>query len=120
MLIIALGTVQLFLSLSKVLSFEGITGQYIDYIADILTLYVLVELSRSLVEYFNSHRLRMTFIIDAAIIFVLRELLILIFKHDAEPEMIYAFSALMFVLGILRIGSILMFQREKLLFEGST
>lgn len=110
---LAIGTVQLFFTTWKLLAFEGITGHYIDIIADVLTLFVLIELSRSLVEYFNTHKLRLTFIVDAAIVFVLREILIALFKHELKPEMLYAFTAFLFVLGALRIGSVLVFQREK-------
>ncbi|MCG8612719.1 MAG: phosphate-starvation-inducible PsiE family protein [Pseudomonadales bacterium] len=117
---IAIGTVQLFISVWKLLAFEGITGHYIDLIADVLTIYVLIELSRSLVEYFNSHRLRLTFIADAAIVFTIREVMILMFKHEVKPDMLYAFSALLLVLGAIRIGSILVYQREKTIPESSS
>lgn len=110
---IAIGTVQLFVTAWKLLEFKGITGHYIDLIADVLTLYVLIELSRSLVEYFRTHRLRLTFIVDAAIVFVLREVLILLFKHELKPDMLYALSLFIFVLGALRIASIVVYQREK-------
>ncbi len=110
---IAIGTLQLFLTTWKLLAFEGITGHYIDIIADVLTLYVLIELSKSLVEYFNSHKLRLTFIVDAAIVFVLREILISLFKHEMHPDMLYAFSVFLLVLGALRIASVLVYQREK-------
>lgn len=110
---IAIGTAQLFVSTWKLLAFEGITGHYIDIIADVLTLYVLIELSRSLVDYFNTHRLRLTFIVDAAIVFVLRETLIALFKHEIKADMLYAFSAFLLVLGALRIGSIIVYQRER-------
>jgi len=114
---IAIGTAQLFVSTWKLLAFEGITGHYIDIIADVLTLYVLIELSRSLVEYFNTKKLRLTFIVDAAIVFVLREILIALFKHELKPEMLYAFSAFILVLSALRIGSVLVYQREKRIYD---
>ncbi len=117
MLGIAVGALQLFNTLWELLRFEGITGKYIDLIADVLTLYILVELSRSLVEYFNSHKLRLTFIVDAAIVFVIREILIGLFKHNLKPEMIYALTALILVLGILRIASIIVYQREQALSD---
>ncbi len=110
---IVIGTAQLFLTVWNLLAFKGITGHYIDLISDVLTLYVLIELSRSLVDYFNTHRLRLTFIVDAAMVFVLREILILLFKHELKPEMIYAFSVLLLVLGVLRTGAVLVYQREK-------
>jgi len=110
---IAIGTAQLFVTTWKLIEFEGITGHYIDIIADVLTLYVLVELSRSLVEYFSTHKLILTFIVDAAIVFVIREILIALFKHELKADMIYAFSVFLLVLGIIRISSILVYQYEK-------
>ncbi len=110
---IAIGTVQLFVSIWNLLAFEGITGKYIGLITDVLTLYVLIELSRSLVEYFNSQKLRLTFIVDAAIVFIIRELLILLFKHEAQPDTLYAYAAILLVLGALRVSSVLVYQREK-------
>lgn len=109
---IAIGTAQLFITTWGLLAFEGITGHYINIISDVLTLYVLIELSRSLVDYFHTHRLRLTFIIDAAIVFVLREILISLFKHELKLEMLYAFSFFLLVLGAIRIGSILVYHRE--------
>lgn len=114
---IAIGAMQLFVTTWKLFAFEGVTGHYIDIITDVLTLFVLIELSRSLVEYFNTHRLRLTFIVDASIVFVLREILIELFKHELKPEMLYAYSSFIFVLGLLRIGSVLVYQREKQLSE---
>jgi uncharacterized membrane protein (DUF373 family) len=110
---ISIGVIQLVATLWELLKFKGITGQYIDIITDVLTLYVLVELSRSLVEYFYSHKLRLTFIVDAGIVFVLREVLIGLFKHNLPESMIYSLSSLLLVLGLLRIGSIIVYQREK-------
>lgn len=110
---IIIGTYQLCLTTWSLFATEGMRGEYIDLIADVLTLYVLIELSRSLVEYFHTHRLRLTFIVDAAIVFILREILIALFKHKMTPDMLYALSALLFVLGALRIASVLVYQREK-------
>jgi uncharacterized membrane protein (DUF373 family) len=114
---ISIGVIQMVVTLWELLKFKGITGQYIDIITDVLTLYVLVELSRSLVEYFYSHKLRLTFIVDAGIVFVLREVLIGLFKHSLPESMIYSLSTLLLVLGLLRIGSIIVYQREKQIIE---
>lgn len=112
---IAIGAAQLFSTTWELMKFEGVTGHYIDIISDVLTLYVLVELSRSLIEYFNTHKLRLSFIIDAAIVFTVREILIGLFKHQLQAEMIYALSAFLLVLGIIRTGAIIVYQREKLI-----
>jgi uncharacterized membrane protein (DUF373 family) len=115
MLGIAIGALQLFVTTWQLLAFQGITGHYIDLIADVLTLYVLIELSRSLVEYFKAKKLRLTFIVDAAIVFIIREVLIGLFKHEIAAETLYALTALLLVLTLLRIASVVVYQRGRVL-----
>ena len=88
-----------------------ILDHYIDLIADVLTLYVLVELSRSLVDYYSGHSLRLTYIADAAIVFIIREVLIALFKHEVAPDMLYAHAAILFVLGAIRVSTVLASRR---------
>ena len=115
MLGVVVGVARLFLNLHDLLLNEDITRHYVRIISEVLTLFILIELSRSLVEYFSEHRLRMTFIVDAGIVFVLREIMIKLFEHQISTEEIYALSVLLFVLGSLRIGSVMVFQREKMM-----
>lgn len=110
---IIIGVIRLFMYTGDLIMEKELTLQYSKIISDVLTLFILVELSRSLVEYFNTKRLRMTFIVDAAIVFVLREVMIKLFEHKVTPDELYALSALLLVLTVLRIGSVLMYQREK-------
>ena len=76
---IMVGVLRLFLNLGSLLMNEDITRHYMSMISEVLTLFILIELSRS--------------------------------------EEIYALSTLMFVLGGLRIGSVMVFQREKAMFD---
>ena len=103
---ILIGTGKLFLQLGGLFTNWKITGSYLTVISDVLSLFILIELSRSLVGYFEGNRLRLTFIVDAAIVFVLREIMIQLFQHKLPPPEIYALSVLLFVLGALRIASI--------------
>ncbi len=112
-LTILIGTVRLFYRLAELLRAGGITGDYLYVFSDVLTLFILIELSRSIVEYFSIRRLRLTFIVDAAIVFVLRDVMIGLFQHKLEPAQIYALSVLLLVLGALRITSTLTHQRER-------
>jgi uncharacterized membrane protein (DUF373 family) len=110
---IVIGVGLLFLTLVDLVMSKDVARQYQHIISDVLTLFILIELSRSLMDYFTTHRLRMTFIVDAGIVFVLREIMIKIFEHTITPEEIYALSTLLFVLSALRIGSVVVYQREK-------
>ena len=83
---IMIGTAKLFLQLGDLLMDGKITGSYLTIITDVLSLFILIELSRSLVDYFEVNRLRLTFIVDAGIVFVLREIMIQLFQHKLPPE----------------------------------
>ncbi len=109
---VAIGAIQLTLNIWELVQFRGGNEYYFKMVSDVLTLFILVELSRSLADYFTLHRLRLTFIVDAAVIFVLREIMILLFKHEITANDFYGYAALLFVLGALRIGCVLVFQRE--------
>lgn len=116
MLVITLGMIigvfSLFVDIRDMLFARELTQGYLKIISGVLTLFIMIELLRSIVEYFSAKRLRMTFIVDAAIVFVLREIMIKLFEHKIEPNEIYALSALIFVLSLLRMGSMLMYQRD--------
>lgn len=107
-----IGVVDLFMEIGNLLVERKLAAGYLQIISNVLTLFILIELLRSIVEYFRARRLRMTFIVDAAIVFVLREIMIKLFEHKITPEEIYAMSALLLVLTALRMGSMLMYQRD--------
>jgi len=110
---IVIGVVRLFYILGEMIVHDELAQDYQNIVFNVLTLFILVELSRSLIEYFNINRLRLTFIVDATIIFVLRELMIQLFEHKILPDQILSLSALLFVLGAIRIGSFMVYQRDK-------
>lgn len=112
---VIVGVVHLFLQLGDLVMNTDITRHYVRIVADVLTLFVLIELSRSVVSHFSEHRLRLTFIIDAGIVFVLREIMLKLFEQKILPDEVYALSALLFVLGSLRTASVLVYQREQML-----
>jgi len=108
-----IGVVRLFYRVGELLQEGGITGNYLYIFTDVLTLFILIELSRSLFEYFTSHRIRLTTIIDAGIVFVLRHIMIDLFNHQLDTNSIYALSVLLLALGAVRIGTSITFQHEK-------
>lgn len=99
-----IGAFRLFYVVYELVSKTGITGNYIQIFSDVLTLVILLELSRSLFQYFMEHKVRLPVIFDAGIVFVLRDIMIGLYEHKLKTDDIYALSLLLFVLGILRIG----------------
>lgn len=111
LLTLVVGVWGLFVDIYHLVVEQKLRADYLNIIYDVLTLFVMIELLRSIAEYFNSRRLRMTFIADAAIVFVLREIMIQIFEHKVVPAEMYALSVLIMALTLLRVGSMLMHQR---------
>ena len=107
-----IGVVRLFYRVSELFSQGGITGSYLYIFADVLTLYILIELARSLMDYFETHHMRLTPIIDAGIVFVIRHIMIDLFNHKLEPDSIYALSVLLLALAIIRFSTAYKFKRK--------
>jgi len=103
-LALLVGSFRLFYGLYELAIKSGVTGNYMHIFSDVLTLVILLELSRSLFQYFMDHTIRLPVIFDAGIVFVLRDIMIGLFEQKLKTDDIYALSFLLFVLGVLRIG----------------
>jgi len=103
-LALLVGSFRLFYELYELAIKPGVTGNYMQIFSDVLTLVILLELSRSLFQYFMDYTIRLPVIFDAGIVFVLRDIMIGLFEHKLKTDDIYALSVLLFVLGVLRIG----------------
>lgn len=109
-----IGVFRLFYRVSELFTDSGITGSYLYIFADVLTLYILIELSRSLMDYFESHQMRLTPIIDAGIVFVLRHIMIELFNHKLDPTNAYALSVLLLSLAAIRFSTSIGLKDKKL------
>ena len=72
---------------------------------------------RTLAEYFHSHRLRLSFIVDAAIVFILRDIMMLLYMKDYNIKLLYLLTVMLLVLGVMRTGCIYVFRHELLMME---
>lgn len=103
------GTGRLILSVLTLFS-AGTSNNYIDLISTVMTLFVVVELARSLADYFKDHHIRMTFIADAGLVFLIRDVMLGMFNHTLHADEMFGVSALLLSLGALRIGSAVVFR----------
>ena len=102
-----MGVARTFLDLWAVWRSASIATGFDVLVTDILSMFVVVELLKSVFEYFEAHRLKLTFILDAALVFLLREAMIGLYKHTLAAGEIAALGALLAVLGALRVGAVL-------------
>ena len=107
---IIVGVVHLFKTVGFLMVRQELMQDYQRIISELLTLFILVELIRSIVDYFTTRQLRITFIVDATIVFILREIMIALFETKIDPSQVYAMSALLVALSNLRFGSIMLYR----------
>ncbi|HET8542830.1 MAG TPA: phosphate-starvation-inducible PsiE family protein [Anaeromyxobacter sp.] len=101
-----MGIARVFLDLGSVWRTPSIAAAFDVLVTDILSMFVVIELLRSIVEYFEVHRIKITFILDAALVFVLREAMIGLYKHSLHATETGALALLLLVLGALRIAAV--------------
>ena len=103
---LAMGIARVFLDVWQVWRGPSIAAAFDVIVTDILSMFVVIELLRSVVEYFEIHRLKITFILDAAVVFVLREVMIGLYKREMHAADIAALAAMLLVMGAVRIAAI--------------
>ena len=113
-LALLMGIARLVLDLRAVFGSQTIAAAFDMMLTNILSMFIVIELLRSIIEYFSVHRLKITFITDAALVFVLREVMVGLYEHTLQTTMILALSALILVIGCLRTLAVV-FSPEKYL-----
>ena len=97
-----LGIARVLVDLRLVFGSPTIAQGFDRMITNILSLFIVIELLKSLLEYFDHHRIKLTFITDAALVFVLREIMIGLYQHALSSRELLALSALILVIGTVR------------------
>jgi uncharacterized membrane protein (DUF373 family) len=101
-----MGIARVVLDVWSVWKSPSISAGFDVLVTDILSMFVVVELLKSIVEYFEIHRLKITFILDAALVFVLREVMIGLYAHKMHAAEIAALAGMLLVMGAVRIAAV--------------
>ena len=116
-LVLGTGLIKLFWEVWQVMSLRELRDAFGFTVTNLLTFFVILELFKSLVEYFREHRLKLTFIVDATLVFILREVMIGLYQHQSPPLQIAALALLALVLGGVRTLAIIYSPMEKKMVE---
>jgi uncharacterized membrane protein (DUF373 family) len=82
-------------------------------VTDILTFLVMIELFRSFIEYLKVKRIRLHSMIDPAIIFIIRELIVMLYSHTPlVGGTLIGFAVLLLSLGTVRTMAVIFSPKE--------
>jgi len=102
-LVLVIGLGKTLFSIKDLFSGQLFNQEFSHVITDILTFLVILELFRSFIEYFKTKRFRLHSMMDPFIIFVVRELIILLYSHGSgDWKNLVGFAAIILALGIVR------------------
>lgn len=82
---------------------DSLEGGFKQIVASILTLFIVIELFKTFADYAKHERIKLTYITDATILIVLREITVGLYSQSFGSQMLFSLSALILVLGILRL-----------------
>lgn len=79
---------------------------FTNIVFSVLTVFVLIDLFKTFTDYREHERIRLTYITDATILIVMREVAAGIYAQKIEYEFILSLSVLLVVLGAIRVLAI--------------
>jgi len=107
-IVLVLGLAKTIYSINELLPIKHFAHGFNHIITDILSFLVILELFKSFIEYFKAKRFRLHSMMDPFIIFVVRELLIILYTHEEITwQNIIGFAILVLSLGIVRTLAII-------------
>lgn len=112
-LVLGIGLSRLFLEVWRIMAGRDLKDAFSLTVTNLLTFFIILELFKSLVEYFREHRLKLTFIVDATLVFILREVMIGLYQHQSSPMQLAALALMALVLGAVRTLAIIYSPMER-------
>jgi uncharacterized membrane protein (DUF373 family) len=101
-LALMMGIARIVIDLRVVFNSPTVARGFDIMVTNILSMFIVVELLRSIIEYLEIRRLKITFIIDAAIVFILREVMVGTYQHKMGALEIASMAVLLLVMGGIR------------------
>jgi uncharacterized membrane protein (DUF373 family) len=112
-LVLVMGLMKMFLEAWTIMSESPLKDAFGFIVTNLLTFFIILELFKSLIEYFREHRLKLTFIVDATLVFILREVMIGLYQHQSSALQICSLALLALVLGAVRTLAIVYSPMER-------
>lgn len=87
----------------RTIAIDSLDGGFRQIVAGVLTLFIVIELFKTFADYSKHERIKLTYITDATILIVMREITVGLYSQSFGYQMLLALSLLLFVLGIMRV-----------------
>ncbi|MBP2029516.1 uncharacterized membrane protein (DUF373 family) [Methanohalophilus levihalophilus] len=86
--------------------FTSLEVGFNQMVSNVLTIFILIDLFNIFVDYHEHDRIKLTYVADATILIVMREVAVGMYGSKLEPAFILSLSALLLVIVIVRVLAI--------------
>lgn len=100
------GVVRVFMSVYGAISGRNLEEVFYTVLNDVMVVFIFVELFRVLVEYFKEERVKITYIADATIVFILKEIWVRFTARSVTTSEAFAMVAVLLAVGIIRFMAV--------------
>lgn len=82
---------------------DSLEGGFNRIVTNVLTLFIVIEFFKTFADYSKHDRIKLTDITDVTILIAMREVTVGLYSRSFGYETIFALSALLLVLGVIRV-----------------
>ncbi|MCG2737359.1 MAG: phosphate-starvation-inducible PsiE family protein [Candidatus Methanoperedenaceae archaeon] len=101
-LVLIAGMLRILLDLRSV-AIDSLEGGFNKIVTNVLTLFIVIEFFKTFADYSKHERIKLTDITDVTILIAMREVTVGLYSKSFGYETIFALSALLLVLGVIRV-----------------
>ena len=86
----------------KSIIFGNLGGGFGQIVANVLTIFVLIDLFKTFVDFREHEEIRITYVTDATILIVMREIAAGVYAQRYDYQFILGLSTLLLILGVIK------------------
>ncbi|CAG0997558.1 MAG: Phosphate-starvation-inducible E [Candidatus Methanoperedens nitroreducens] len=90
----------------RTVAIDSLDGGFSKIVINVLTLFIVIEFFKTFADYSKLERIKITDITDVTILITMREVTVGLYSKSFGYETIFALSALLLVLGVIRVLAI--------------
>jgi len=87
----------------RTVAIDSLDGGFNKIVTNVLTLFIVIEFFKTFADYSKLERIKLTDITDVTILITMREVTVELYSKSIGYETIFALSALLLVLGVIRV-----------------
>jgi uncharacterized membrane protein (DUF373 family) len=101
LLALIVGVVNILLNIKSII-FGTLGGGFGQIVANVLTIFVLIDLFKTFVDFREHEEIRITYVTDATILIVMREIAAGVYAQRYDYQFILGLSTLLLILGVIK------------------